>query len=78
MALSPGNFLSYASNPNIIIPGNTVSCSSPSYSSGVVKANPLEDWTGNPEHNDDMIYVDFTASSGPVIWVPAANCTVTG
>lgn len=78
MALSPGNYLSYANSPNIIIPGNTISCSSPSYSSGVVKANPLEDWTGNPAKNDDMILVDFGASSGPVIWVQAGNCTVTG
>ena len=72
--MTVGSYPSYETSQadkNIIV-GNTVSCSSPSYASGTVKATPIQDWTAERA----MIFVDF--GGGTVIWVKAGNCTVTG
>jgi hypothetical protein len=75
MTITPGPFLNGSTQP-AILPGMIVSCSNPSFTGGTVLAHPAEDWAANPSPTDDMVYVDF--GGGNVIWVRAANLTVTG
>ena|SRR5277367_4037283 len=77
MAVTPGQFQSYAEYPTregIIIPGMIVSCSNPPLSGGTVLATPIEDWD-NRGPGARRIFVDW--GSGNVIWVLADLCTVT-